>query len=70
MFLTSFPSDSGHGGRTPDLDGDEMDGYDDGQGCFASIDWVSDILQSYILLIIFKVDTLQTMCVYSVCKDA
>jgi hypothetical protein len=24
------PTDSGHGGQTPDLDGDEVDGYDEG----------------------------------------
>jgi hypothetical protein len=28
--LTSAP-DSGHGGRTRDLDGDEVSGYDDGR---------------------------------------
>ena len=25
-----FSVDSGHGGQTPDLDGDEMDGFDEG----------------------------------------
>ncbi len=27
--MTSTP-DSGHGGRTRDMDGDELDGYDEG----------------------------------------
>ena len=27
----SYCADSGHGGQTPDLDGDEIDGYDEGQ---------------------------------------
>ena len=27
-----FYSDSGHGGQTKDLDGDEEDGYDEGMG--------------------------------------
>jgi hypothetical protein len=29
---SSFLSDSGHGGQTKDLDGDEADGFD--EGCF------------------------------------
>lgn len=30
IFLISFLSDSGHGGQTKDVDGDEADGYDEG----------------------------------------
>ena len=29
MLLDILPSDSGHGGQTKDLDGDEADGYDE-----------------------------------------
>lgn len=29
-FVMTFASDSGHGGRTRDLDGDEIDGWDEG----------------------------------------
>jgi hypothetical protein len=29
--LSFFPTDSGHGGQTRDLNGDEIDGYDEGQ---------------------------------------
>jgi hypothetical protein len=34
IYVPSFPSllDSGHGGQTKDLDGDEGDGFD--EGCF------------------------------------
>lgn len=31
LFSLSYCADSGHGGQTPDLDGDEIDGYDEGQ---------------------------------------
>jgi len=31
MSLLIFIQDSGHGGQTKDLDGDEADGYDEGQ---------------------------------------
>jgi hypothetical protein len=29
-MATSVALDSGHGGQTPDLDGDEIDGFDEG----------------------------------------
>lgn len=31
LALPSDRADSGHGGQTPDVDGDEIDGYDEGQ---------------------------------------
>ena len=31
LNFKEIPTDSGHGGRTPDKDGDEVDGYDEGQ---------------------------------------
>lgn len=36
-FDMTFTPDSGHGGRTRDQDGDEIDGWDEGeQFCFES----------------------------------
>lgn len=32
VHVMDFYSDSGHGGQTKDLDGDEEDGYDEGMG--------------------------------------
>ena len=29
--FSNYLSDSGHGGQTPDLDGDEANGYDQGE---------------------------------------
>jgi len=33
IYITIGTSDSGHGGQTEDLDGDEDDGYDEGKHC-------------------------------------
>ena len=33
LFLRNL-LDSGHGGQTPDLDGDEVDGWDEGRPLF------------------------------------
>jgi len=34
LHLLFFFLDSGHGGQTPDLDGDEVDGWDEGRPPF------------------------------------
>lgn len=43
-LLTDLSLDSGHGGQTKDLDGDEADGYD--EGLSSKILVVRDILMS------------------------
>ena len=35
-FFSLFLSDSGHGGQTKDLDGDEDDGFDEGCSIFVN----------------------------------
>jgi hypothetical protein len=58
------PLDSGHGGQTKDLDGDEADGYDEGVLPPDHADLVVNVepvCQLYIPLISKRRDTLSTM---------
>jgi hypothetical protein len=52
--ILTFPwTDSGHGGQVPDLDGDEIDGYDEGT-TFQSLQSPHRILT--LISVIFPVD--------------
>jgi len=57
--LLSKALDSGHGGQTKDLDGDEADGYDEGESDFPKYLCASLISVSVPNLVIYPVSSIE-----------